>query len=124
MLRARERQPAKQKRRLIDEVTRLAREEFPETRESAGAEVTGFFVLLTNLIESMLRDQWVTFGVSSLAIIIMVIDRLSQLEIRPDRDDPQRRADLRRDGPLGLGRPEDEHGSGDDRGRLDGHVGR
>jgi len=73
MLRAPERQPAEQKRRLIDEVTSLAREEFPPSEQSAGAEVTGFFVLLTNLIESMLRDQWVTFGVSSLAIIIMVI---------------------------------------------------
>jgi len=73
MLRAPERQPAEQKRWLINEVTRVAREEFPLADDSPGAEVTGFFVLLTNLIESMLRDQWVTFGVSSLAIIIMVI---------------------------------------------------
>jgi predicted RND superfamily exporter protein len=67
MLRARERQSAQQKRWLIDEVSRLAHDEFP-----SGAEVTGFFVLLTNLIESILRDQWVTFAVSSLAIIAMV----------------------------------------------------
>jgi predicted RND superfamily exporter protein len=66
MLRARERQSAEQKRRLINEVSRIAREEFPQ------AEVTGFFVLLTNLIESILRDQWITFAVSSLAIIVMV----------------------------------------------------
>src|SRR5262245_17249165 len=67
MLRARERQPAEQKRALIERVTHIAKEEFPE-----GAEVTGFFVLLTNLIESILRDQWTTFAVSSLAILIMV----------------------------------------------------
>jgi len=62
MLRSRERQPAAQKRHLIQEVTRLAREEFPPGERSAGSEVTGFFVLLTNLIESILRDQWTTFG--------------------------------------------------------------
>lgn len=96
MLRARERQPAEQKRWLINEVTRLAREEFPLEQAAvgravndgaanhgpanngpanegpAGAEVTGFFVLLTNLIESILRDQWITFAVSSLAILAMV----------------------------------------------------
>src|SRR6185369_2269596 len=67
MLRARERQPAEQKRWLINEVNRIAREEFSDE-----AEVTGFFVLLTNLIESILRDQWITFAVSSLAILAMV----------------------------------------------------
>jgi len=72
MLRAQERQPAEQKRWLINEVTKLAREEFPAGEQSAGAEVTGFFVLLTNLIESILRDQWVTFAVSSAAIGGMV----------------------------------------------------
>jgi predicted RND superfamily exporter protein len=72
MLRAAERQPAEQKRGVIDEVTRIAREEFPPGKESSGAEVTGFFVLLTNLIESILRDQWITFAVSSVAILAMV----------------------------------------------------
>jgi hypothetical protein len=72
MLRAAERQPAAQKQQLIQEVTRLAREHFPARDDSAGAEVTGFFVLLTNLIQSMLRDQWVTFGVASAAIAALV----------------------------------------------------
>jgi uncharacterized protein len=58
MLRAVERQPAAQKRQLIQQVTTISREEFPE------AEVTGFFVLLTNLISSILRDQWTTFAVA------------------------------------------------------------
>lgn len=58
MLRADERQPAAQKRRLIEEVTKISREEFGE------AEVTGFFVLLTNLIDSVIRDQWLAFGVA------------------------------------------------------------
>lgn len=72
MLRSRERQPAAQKNQLIAEVARLAREEFPATEGSAGAEVTGFFVLLTHLIESVLRDQWTTFAVSTLAIVALV----------------------------------------------------
>ncbi|HUE70246.1 MAG TPA: MMPL family transporter [Pirellulaceae bacterium] len=72
MLRARERQPAEQKRELIDTVTRLAREEFPAGADQPGAEVTGFFVLLTRLIESMLRDQWTTFGIATGAIFVML----------------------------------------------------
>ncbi|MCH5377602.1 MAG: MMPL family transporter, partial [Planctomycetes bacterium] len=58
MLRAEERQPAQQKRELIEKVTRISREAFPK------AEVTGFFVLLTNLISSIIRDQWLTFAVA------------------------------------------------------------
>jgi len=58
MLRSAERQAAAQKKHLIETVRRLAREEFPE------AEVTGFFVLFTNLIQSILRDQWLAFLVS------------------------------------------------------------
>ncbi len=37
------------------------------------AEVTGFFVLLTNLIKSMLHDQWVCFGVATAAIAVMML---------------------------------------------------
>ncbi len=73
MLRARERQPASQKRYLIEQVQTIAREEFPPVGELPGAEVTGFFVLLTSLIESMLRDQWTTFGVASAAIALMLL---------------------------------------------------
>jgi predicted RND superfamily exporter protein len=58
MMRSAERQSAAQKKHLIETVQRLAREEFPE------AEVTGFFVLLTNLIQSIIRDQWLAFLVS------------------------------------------------------------
>lgn len=79
MLRARERQPAQQKQQLIQEVTRLANEAFPAKGDGTqsvpaadGPQVTGFFVLLTNLIQSMLRDQWVTFGIASAAIMVMI----------------------------------------------------
>ena len=72
MLRARERQPAEQKRELIEEVTRIARRSFPGSAGEPPAEVTGFFVLLTRLIESMLRDQWTTFGIATAAIFVML----------------------------------------------------
>ncbi len=72
MLRSRERQPAAEKQRLIAEVTRLATAEFSPSSQSAGAEVTGFFVLLTNLIQSILRDQWTTFAIASGAIAALV----------------------------------------------------
>jgi predicted RND superfamily exporter protein len=66
MLRARERQSAEQKQSLIEEVAWAAKGVFPE------AEVTGFFVLLTNLIESIIRDQWVTFAAASVGIMALV----------------------------------------------------
>lgn len=67
MLRARERQSSAQKHSLIEQVTRISREEFPE------AQVTGFFVLLTRIIESTTRDQWLTFGIATLGIFAMVL---------------------------------------------------
>jgi predicted RND superfamily exporter protein len=72
MFRARERQPAARRQSIIAQVERIGREEFPATAGEPGAEVTGFFVLLTSLIDSMLRDQWITFGVAILAIGLMM----------------------------------------------------
>lgn len=73
MLRSAERQSAAQKKHLIETVTRLAREEFPEAEGVPAAEVTGFFVLLTNLIQSILRDQWLAFLVSIGGIALCVL---------------------------------------------------
>jgi uncharacterized protein len=76
MLRARERQPAQQKRRLIDEVTRVAQSSFPPPHgdnTQPAAEVTGVFVLLTGLIESMLRDQWSSFGIATAGVAVMLL---------------------------------------------------
>ncbi|MEX0937073.1 MAG: MMPL family transporter [Pirellulales bacterium] len=67
MLRAREQQPSDQKQAMIEQVRRISREEFPE------AEVTGYFVLLTRLIESIVRDQWVAFGVAATGIWLMML---------------------------------------------------
>lgn len=75
MLRAKERQPSRQKQALVEQVTRISREAFPE------AQVTGFFVLLTRLIESTTRDQWLTFGVASAAIFVMMLVAFRSLPV-------------------------------------------
>ncbi|HEY2839621.1 MAG TPA: MMPL family transporter [Pirellulales bacterium] len=67
MLRSRERQGSEHKEELIEQVTRISNEEFP------GSQTTGFFVLLTRLIESMLGDQWLTFILSTSGIFVMML---------------------------------------------------
>lgn len=68
MLRTRERQPAEQKQRLIAAVERIAREEFPE-----GAFVAGYYVLLADLVQSLLRDQWLSFALASGGIFLTML---------------------------------------------------
>jgi hypothetical protein len=81
MLRARERQPAEQKQWLIDQVGKIAREEFPAKDGQPGGEATGFFVLLTNLIHSMVSDQWITFGVAAAGIGLMLLAAFRSLKL-------------------------------------------
>lgn len=78
MLRSRERQTARDKLDIIRQVTLICEEELasPDLTEglsddspSSGAavphyEITGYFVLLTQLIASTLRDQWLTFSIA------------------------------------------------------------
>jgi predicted RND superfamily exporter protein len=72
MLRARERQPAAAKRSLIAAVRRIAAEEFPTAPAGGGAEVTGFFVLLAQLVDRMLADQWLTFAIAAAGIFLLL----------------------------------------------------
>jgi hypothetical protein len=81
MLRARETQPAEQKDRLINQVRAIVEEEFPAADGHRAGEVTGFFVLLTNLIRSMVRDQWVTFGVAGAGIGLMLLAAFRSLKL-------------------------------------------
>jgi predicted RND superfamily exporter protein len=72
MLRARERQPAAAKRAIIDQVQRIVAEEYPAVDGRAGGEVTGFFVLLAQLVERMLVDQWFTFALAAVGIFLLL----------------------------------------------------
>ena len=66
MLRSPERLSAEKKTATIAAVRKEAEAAFP------GARVTGYYVLLTKLIDSLLRDQWVTFGVAAAVIFGMM----------------------------------------------------
>ncbi len=66
MLRAKERQPAEQKLAIIDQINEVCQEMIPQSPP----RVTGYFVLLTNLVNGILKDQWRTFSVALLGIAI------------------------------------------------------
>jgi len=72
ILRARERQPAEQKLKLIAEVEQLAQEWADERLTmkypNAKVKVTGLFVLLAHLIQSLLSDQLVSFTIAAIGI--------------------------------------------------------
>ncbi|MFM7412633.1 MAG: efflux RND transporter permease subunit, partial [Planctomycetota bacterium] len=72
MLRARERQPAAAKQSIIDQVRRIATEEYPAAATRPGAEVTGFFVLLAQLVDRLLADQWLTFLIAAVGIFVLL----------------------------------------------------
>jgi predicted RND superfamily exporter protein len=72
MLRARERQPAAAKRATIAQVRRIVAEEFPGGAERPAGEVTGFFVLLAQLVDRILSDQWLTFGLAAAGIFLLL----------------------------------------------------
>jgi predicted RND superfamily exporter protein len=72
MLRARERQPAEAKRKIVEEVRRIVAEELPAGPSGGGAEVTGFFVLLSKLVDRMLTDQWSTFLIAAMGIFLLL----------------------------------------------------
>ncbi|MGB6041519.1 MAG: MMPL family transporter [Pirellulales bacterium] len=72
MVRAREQQPAEQKTSIIRQVERIAQDEFPDDSD-AKTEVTGFYVLLTSLVESMIRDQWICFAWAVAGIGFMML---------------------------------------------------
>lgn len=65
-LRARERESAAVKEALIRGVAQLAAAEFPESK------VTGLYVLLTHLVESLLEDQWTGLLVGAAGLIAMM----------------------------------------------------
>ncbi|MFM9026325.1 MAG: efflux RND transporter permease subunit [Planctomycetaceae bacterium] len=72
MLRARERQPAAAKEAVIAQVRRIAAEEYPAAPGRPGAEVTGFFVLLAQLVHRLLADQWLTFLIAAAGIFLLL----------------------------------------------------
>jgi len=89
MLRAPERQRAEAKQAMIARVREIVDQQYPRLqRQMRGAlppderpQVTGYFVLLTRLIDSMTGDQWITFGWATLGIGIMMWLALGSLRL-------------------------------------------
>ncbi len=68
VLRAKQREPSEVQLKLIETVGAWGREEFKD------AKTTGLFVLLTFLIESLLRDQIISFFLTvAMVVVIMVL---------------------------------------------------
>lgn len=57
---------AKPKRDLIEAIESLAQQRFP------GARMAGVEILLTYSVQSLLADQWITFGLAVAAILVMM----------------------------------------------------
>jgi predicted RND superfamily exporter protein len=81
MLRSREQQSTRVKTRLIAHVSSIVAEEFPATDKLPAAQVTGFFVLLANLIESLMSDQWTSFSIAGAGIFLMLIVALRSVKL-------------------------------------------
>jgi len=106
MLRSEERRPAQQKQQVIERVRAIVEQEFPPgepwprgsvaeatapeemarhaastVRRSPGGSVTGYYVLLARLIESVLRDQWLTFGLAAAGITAMMLLALRDVRL-------------------------------------------
>ena len=74
MLRSREQQSSDQKKQIIEQVERIVSEEFPaDDGDDRPPQVTGFFVLLTFLIDNLLTDQWRALGVACAGIFLMML---------------------------------------------------
>ena len=83
VLRASERQQASSKRELIERAESIVRKQFPD------AQATGLFVLLTFLIESLLRDQLTSFllaaaGVGTMLMFAFRSVRLGLISLVPN----------------------------------------
>jgi predicted RND superfamily exporter protein len=66
LLRSPEQLSAEEKSAMIEQVKTAATEQYPE------AEVTGYYVLLNRLIESVLADQWKAFIVATVVVGLMI----------------------------------------------------
>jgi len=73
MLRANERLGTEQKESIIRQARAICHEALPPNDGTPGAEVTGFYVLLSNLVASLIADQWKTLAVAAAGIAVMML---------------------------------------------------
>jgi uncharacterized protein len=70
MLRTTQQQDAGQTRWLINNVQETVIKHFPETETQPSGQTTGFFVLLSELVNSILGDQLLTFAIAAICIFV------------------------------------------------------
>jgi hypothetical protein len=75
VLRAKQREPSEVQLQLIDTVGQWGHEQFPP------AKATGLYVLLTFLIESLLRDQIISFGLCVVLVVVIMVLAYHNLRI-------------------------------------------
>ena len=75
MLRSKERSDSEQKTELIERVREVVKRyslrissDIPSGEQSRSGEVTGYYVLLTRLVEHAVSDQWLAFAVATIGI--------------------------------------------------------
>jgi predicted RND superfamily exporter protein len=73
MLRSRERLPAEWKQQVLHEVQAAVHDAFPGQGQEPPGEVTGYHVLMTKLVDSLLRDQWAMFLISCAGIAVVAL---------------------------------------------------
>lgn len=73
MVRSRERIGAEEKKRVIADVLNLTNAAFPGTGGEPVPMVTGYHVLMTTLVDSLLRDQWAMFLLSCAGIALLML---------------------------------------------------
>ena len=81
MLRAQEQAAAGEKAKIIQQVRTFAQDVFDG--KSREVEVTGFYVLLTRLVESMIADQWICFGwaIAGIGMMMLIAFRSPRLAL-------------------------------------------
>jgi hypothetical protein len=87
MLRAHEQASSRHKTETIQQIRATTSEVFPG--DSGEVEVTGFYVLLTRLVESMIADQWICFawalaGIGLMMLIAFRSPRLALIALVPN----------------------------------------
>jgi hypothetical protein len=75
MLRSKERSDSEQKteliarvREVVERYSKLFASEIPGSDPSQSGEVTGYYVLLTRLVEHAVSDQWLAFAIATIGI--------------------------------------------------------
>ena len=123
MLRTSQRQTSEQKAWLIDRIQESARKYFPPLDRNGDAapqpQTTGFFVLLADIVNSVLADQKTTLLVADIGHPVNDDHCIPKFDPGPGSSGSQLAANRRRPGDLGMGRDPHQHGSGHDRGRFD-----